>query len=389
MCVVCKRSVNSRYDDVLICVQCDSRVHIKCVNVSFEDYSEMNRKDELKSWKCKSCPLTSLSRDETATKGNSNFPIHQMSSESLGDLAEDGGDYSVKCVLDSIMHKIETLVYDVKAACGCEKVLKDLKRENSALKKTVESQSVIIQSLRDDFGEKINELKGVMLHKAGEIGTNNAGSASKGKQVIHPEQELLVNTDVENESCKDHDGSTGATAGSEMPPLSGSSCATRKNVAVPMRVIYRSGENHVPAEDGAAAFAGGSARSGNAVDAVDETWTKVARKRTRGRRPLKDAIIGQMNEEDSVIRAAPRKTYLHISRLHPETTSQQLEDQLRRSFPEVECEKLQSKYPSHYSSFKITIDMDKREMAMDPQLWPRGTLVNRYFFRRKGEVGVK
>lgn len=64
-------------------------------------------------------------------------------------------------------------------------------------------------------------------------------------------------------------------------------------------------------------------------------------------------------------------------------TSHEVKDYLRMKFPEVEVEKMESRFPKLYSSFKITIDETNIDEAMNPELWPEGAMVNRFFHQRK------
>lgn len=90
-------------------------------------------------------------------------------------------------------------------------------------------------------------------------------------------------------------------------------------------------------------------------------------------------IVGKDNNGNGKIRAAERKTQLYISRLHPSTTVCDLTEFLKDKFPEVYCEQGRSKFPENYSSFKITINEENHNLAMDPGLWPSGIYINKFF----------
>lgn len=116
-----------------------------------------------------------------------------------------------------------------------------------------------------------------------------------------------------------------------------------------------------------------------------EGWTEVVRRnRNKTRKRESTAIIGSLIENgDPKIKVAPRKCFLYVSRLDKDTESKSLVDLLRRDFPEVKCDPLASKYPEHYSSFKVTLDLHNFEKAMNPELWPNGAYVTRFFHPRK------
>lgn len=106
-----------------------------------------------------------------------------------------------------------------------------------------------------------------------------------------------------------------------------------------------------------------------------ESWVKVAR---RPRRKT-EGITGTKIE--TAIKTAPKKTFLHVSRLNPTTTTDDLTDMVTKHFPEAVCEQLTSKYPQYYASFKVMIDLNNKEAAMNPNVWPAGSYVTRYFHR--------
>lgn len=95
-------------------------------------------------------------------------------------------------------------------------------------------------------------------------------------------------------------------------------------------------------------------------------------------------IVGKkVINESSGLKAAVRKAFLHVYKLHPDTELDTLTAYLQPTFPEVKIEKITSLRPEHYSSFKVEVDFDNMEKIKDPELWPAGTCVNRFFHRKK------
>ncbi|KAB0801800.1 hypothetical protein PPYR_03986 [Photinus pyralis] len=64
-------------------------------------------------------------------------------------------------------------------------------------------------------------------------------------------------------------------------------------------------------------------------------------------------------------------------------TTEDLVNYLRDDFPEVACEQLPSKFPQHYSSFKITLDLHNYNNVLKEDYWPSGTYVSRFFQKRQ------
>lgn len=115
-------------------------------------------------------------------------------------------------------------------------------------------------------------------------------------------------------------------------------------------------------------------------------WTEVVKKNITKRihpsKPKQIVVGGNSSSNNNMLKTVPKKTYLFVSRLDPSTTVNMLEDYVKVNFPEVKCEPLKAKYPEHYSSFKITINEENLEKAMDSKQWPQGALVMRYFLKK-------
>lgn len=96
-------------------------------------------------------------------------------------------------------------------------------------------------------------------------------------------------------------------------------------------------------------------------------------------------IVGKKIFKDNpmALKAADRKAFLHVYKLHPETEITTLISYLSPIFPEVKIERMNARYPQYYSSFKVEIDFANVDKAMNPDLWPVGTCINRFFHRKK------
>ncbi|CAG9815509.1 unnamed protein product [Phaedon cochleariae] len=109
-------------------------------------------------------------------------------------------------------------------------------------------------------------------------------------------------------------------------------------------------------------------------------WRETKRKRRR------NVIIGKNSTE--IVKGVPKYINLHVYRLKPGTTTDELTHLLKSNFPEVACESLNSKFPELYSSFKVTIMESHFRKAMDPSLWPFGACISRFLEKRKQEPQI-
>lgn len=160
-------------------------------------------------------------------------------------------------------------------------------------------------------------------------------------------------------------------------PISSSS-STRRAPSAPTTVSTTRAESSMRQQLGSGS---GVVQSNLATD-VDEDndnngpFTKYVPRRKRAK---SNVIIGSSTSQNLSIRQPLHLAFLHVYKLHPETTVDELKRFLLPIFPEVQVEKLNSKYPNYYSSFKVTISESKMQAALTPTLWPRGVCVNRFF----------
>nr|CAI5840505.1 unnamed protein product [Callosobruchus analis] len=107
-------------------------------------------------------------------------------------------------------------------------------------------------------------------------------------------------------------------------------------------------------------------------------WKKV-QPRKRNRRTY---LVGK--NDGSGIKTTPKYVYLHVYRVDPNTSVDDMVCLLKDNFPEVLCEKLNSKYPKEYASFKVGVYECNFKPAMNPDVWPAGAYFNRFLeIRRK------
>ncbi|KAJ3656330.1 hypothetical protein Zmor_015414 [Zophobas morio] len=99
-------------------------------------------------------------------------------------------------------------------------------------------------------------------------------------------------------------------------------------------------------------------------------------------------IIGTSNNRKLLSVLKKSTISIHLSRLVPATTERDILDYLGTLNKDVLCEKLVSKKPDVYSSFKIEVPRDLKKTLLSPSYWPEGVLV-KIFFRRSTQQTIK
>lgn len=119
--------------------------------------------------------------------------------------------------------------------------------------------------------------------------------------------------------------------------------------------------------------------------------TSIMKNHNRSRSGSSKYIVGtgSLNSEKGVncsLRAIPvdNTAWLHVWRLHKDTTCEELVQFLKNSIPEAvfACEKLNAKGP--YASFKVGVNRTLVKDLLVPSFWPENVAVNKFFWKRVG-----
>ena len=115
-------------------------------------------------------------------------------------------------------------------------------------------------------------------------------------------------------------------------------------------------------------------------EATEGSFKNVVYKKRKKNPP----IVGEMECNNTFnIKSLPKLAFLHVYKVHPDTTTDELKELLKPTFPEVIVETMKSMYPQYYASFKVTIEENNVSKAMTPSVWPRGAHVNKFFHPRR------
>ena len=96
------------------------------------------------------------------------------------------------------------------------------------------------------------------------------------------------------------------------------------------------------------------------------------------------AVIGVTKTTDGTLNVVrKRHISLFVSQLSPNSTCEDVSSFVKKSLKvnEILCEKLQSRHPDH-ALFKTDLRIDQDTNVLDPENWPDGLLVRRFFHAR-------
>lgn len=376
VCSVCEAKI-ARYNDSLKCVMCANEFHRQCLNIDVQDFEALNKKGSLKAWKCISCSDVTSQGDDTAD--------------------DDVNLVEALPVLLSVTKKIDDiLIYcakidDLAKMIGeCKQALDEVRKENKQLKKIIDHQGELIASQNavisgvekfvtatrdgaDGAGSPLDTVSGHMNASAGggfavhglESASNQAGCKRAEQTRKEPMPSVVTTKSFSNKTNKKTVSSIAVNQGGaeNARPVSGKAVSTALLQAQ------------------SAAIMGKCVNLVKDVEPADgDGWQDVAKRRRR-----RTVVVGT-STNPSNIKGVPRFVSLHAYRMDPDTKCEDLVTMLKKHFPEVSCESLKPRHPGLYASFKVTIYADNFKVAMDPAIWPQGSCISRFLFRRPKET---
>lgn len=268
---------------------------------------------------------------------------------------------------DSLIEKVlknqQLLFSKLDSCCACKESYSGIMKENAELRKAVKSQNEIIVNMQGEFNQQIMEIRQILSRQHIEImGKLSADKVDKpvnrGRSSPHAatQRQKSINTTGHNAASVDR-----------------SPQRDRKDI-----------QSRLPAgkQAGGSGVVQTSVRPAALTNqASEEGWTVVER---RSNRKTAVKIVGKMNSgSGAALRVIPRKLHFFLSRLSPDTNSEDVVDFLKQDFPEVECQPLEVKFPGKYASFKVTVDAQNGEKLLDASIWPSGALVAEFFQPRR------
>ena len=99
-------------------------------------------------------------------------------------------------------------------------------------------------------------------------------------------------------------------------------------------------------------------------------------------------LIGAKNEPLNIklkVSEAVTMKHFHVTNWHPDTLEIDLDQYLKAFSSQIRVEKLNSRRPQDYASFKISVPISEAQKLMLPEIWPVGIRVNQFFQSRNGK----
>lgn len=122
---------------------------------------------------------------------------------------------------------------------------------------------------------------------------------------------------------------------------------------------------------------------------IGENSNSVPQRGPRFKNPRKSRTIlvgdAECLSDDSILKAAKAVAlkHFHTTNWDPDTNDESLTKYLSELVPDVQVEKLNSRNPRIYASFKVTVPSSEVHKITKPEVWPSGVRVNQFFRSRQ------
>lgn len=337
-------------NDFVVCGECNSRFHYTCSSVR-ETVWRKYSKDVKLSWKCAICKIKTVAADSEQSCVNDGDLVNGQATpnDSVRKGCKDLNPQKSINLSDEIDYLKQLLIHKDLIIEGQVDLINSLKAQ--------------IQLMTANTALETKVLKGNSANSQGHSAVSQGHSASPQGRSFKPGppevQSRLKTRNMHGIQCE-----------AQPVKIDGPSSAPEGNSV--QKSNYAIHEAHARAKMNEVI---------NLAQDVDGTdWRTVKPKRYRNNRQV---VIGERSDDGKCrLKASEALSYWHVYRLHPGTSTAEVEDYLKNDFPGVRVEELKSSNPTVYSSFKVTVREVDGPRILDAGLWPSGTRINRFFLPR-------
>lgn len=370
-CGTCGHKVY-RQDDQLLCKGCSVTFHLKCTGQTIDNLLEMSKQGTTVNWKCgdcsevNKCQLMEGSQTTTINTSTLSSPEKNL----------DDGDSDRSCGKEPNSLSSPADIVDDAGSLSEVYYLKQIITQKDEI---IRCQMDLISSLKDQVALlKACSTTGIHLPPMNTASyVENTPSSQKSGNAPSPQREKLGDKRRKNVNLKNGN----VTRKNSVAQMSKSELNLRSYEAATIEkcseLINLTKDSALQPND-IPPITGLSSESSAFAD-FSKGKSKQSRRQIVG-------IKAAGGVSNIGIRAAKTSRFFHVTKLDPETSIEGLLDYLQPSFPEVKVEKLNSKYPESYTSFKIMVFQENEDRIFDPSFWPAGCRVNRFFLRRGNRV---
>lgn len=409
-CSVCEQKINRTYDDKIECVTCGGIVHLKCLNISIQQYHDMVKDKVVEKWRCGTCRGDLTSNTDTS---DTEAAIEQKSGPSGSSAnTETLVDSEVVCENRNVVNRNPG--NQTRCMC-CDGLVDRLLTENQSLRALIEGQAKEVREMYSNFRKDMNELKNMVymqnVHLLKEresdflgLGDGGVGNVEKCSSVAVVSSNTAANSEFRTSGKQIH---CGFQENRKMAP---SSADAVKPGVVPNMISGRTKRLENSKEQvtvnkvlSTSRLVADVSKSNNTASveksleaSEDDGYTSVNFGRLR-RRPSprtdrstegntrRTVVRGKANIEGTRFTAVQRKIYMYVGNVTIGTKESDIAEHLQEKFPQesFEVEALPKREAARSVAFKVTTSQSILHEMMNPENWPAGVIIKKFFLPKQ------
>lgn len=337
-CVVCEKSIG-RYDDYINCrSKCNNNFHISCVNLTEVQFAQLKESGTLREWSCTTCRATITSTELDELNINDTRKFEKYINHKISHAVEE-----ITNAITTIFKKqVEQLNAENKNLCQELRELKYLMKKQISIQNAESKQQDVAPS---EARHEVN------IHNQQKKDRKYADDKKRG------------DTDLQQQKILLDDKKRGNTDLRQQKTLINENNYQNKTYADATKWNF----NDTHGEKQAIVL--------DQIEPQKSVFNTVINKQKR--KPQLNTTHGTATNIE--LKGSVRYAHLHMYGLEPTTTEADITNYLSaKGINNTKLEKLKSKHPEEYASYKLSVPFEMLEEAKKPELWPSGVRLNRF-----------
>ncbi|KAK9687822.1 hypothetical protein QE152_g35979 [Popillia japonica] len=358
-CMSCDKPI-SRYEDYIGCrSKCQGNYHIGCVELSDAVFTRMKEDGSVRQWACPKClDATVLLGKNTQDGGKLETYIHEQITKAI--------DKIVNITLSRFNTEFERLRTENKQLLQeikelkivvTRKLLQEIKELKIVVTRNSNTKSFEAQSKHDPRSHKQSVVNKQRLEK---LYPRSHKQSVVNKQRLEKLSQITDLKVVTKETENSHTNTDTDLEQSQKTIATGNTNTRYSDV---LKRNYDQ-KDCLQTEQ---------------IDVVNVAENNASEYTTVKRRRWTSKLnVTYGTAVNTKLKGVTRFAHLHVYGLEPNTMENDIIKYVTsKGIEKVKAEKLNSKHPDEYASYKISIPFEKLDEAKKPEMWPSGVRVNR------------
>lgn len=366
-CAICEKYISKNSDYLNCRKRCNSNYHLNCLHIGEEAFVRMRDSGELRSWDCGRCSdeLTCKTRKTSvsSTPGNAQSSAGEDLLETLvAKKVSEMLDGLRRSVFDSLRDEVHRM--HINNSNFSEEV-SNFKKEISKLVTENDKLKLEVRRLKQQL--EASTIDGPLPTKCSDVDISNIAPDTQNK--LRSKNFTDKNVTYASKNANSDKKKNVNTSNSKSDKNTYAEALS--NVGFLTDPITKS-----------STIVENKSKKSAMIDITDDTNDFQLVRRQRKSNSKGNTITG--TAPSSNLKAITKYNYVYVTRLDKTTSVEDIVGYLKeKNFLNVICDKMSSKKPDVYSSFRVGVPFNEINKLKEPEVWPMGAYVNTFFWKMK------